>query len=130
MEEEKIKVIERQCDSCGKSFKVKVVMPGRYKVSCPKCRSYVRFVVTKQELPGRMLMAPRLVLPELGKAEKVQDKFYVIKKRAVVHRLYKATCPDCGEEITLSPHETGKVLRAKCEKCGTIVAYKAVELKR
>lgn len=124
-----IKVVKRECDSCGKSFKVKVVMAGRYKVPCPHCKNMVRFVVTKEEAPAKMVIAPRLIVPELGHADKVKDKFYVIKKRGIVGHPYKAFCPDCHTEMSIIPPVAHKVLRQKCEKCGTTIAYKAVEPK-
>lgn len=129
MKNSEIKIIKRTCDSCGKSFKVKVVMPGHYRVACPHCSNVVKFVVSQEEAPGKMVIAPRLIAPELGHAEKVKDKLYVIKRRAIVFRPYKASCPDCKAEISLTPTEAGKVLRTKCDKCGTIIAYKAVEKK-
>ena len=129
MSKSEIKVLKRQCDSCGKSFKVKVVMQGRYRVRCPHCKNMVRFVVTKEEAPAKTVIAPRLIVPELGHAEKVKDKFYVIKKRGVVGHPYKAICPDCHTEMSIIPAEPNKVLRKKCEKCGTTIAYKAVEPK-
>ncbi len=125
-----IKVLKRQCDSCGKTFKVKVVMPGRYRVPCPHCKSMVRFVVTKEEAPAKVVIAPRLIVPELGHAEKVKDKFYVIKKRGIVGHPYKATCPDCHTSMSIIPAEARKVLRTRCENCGTTIAYKAVEPKQ
>jgi len=128
--EKEFKVIKRTCDSCGKSFKVKVVASGRYRVVCPHCKEYVSFAVSKEEAPRRVLIAPRIISPELGHAEKVKDKLYVIKKRAIVYRPYKAVCPDCGQEIALLPTVTGKVIKTKCEKCGTIIAYKAVAPKK
>lgn len=130
MSRSEIRVIKRQCDSCEKSFKVRVVMPGRYKVRCPHCKNMVRFVVTKEEAPAKRVIAPRFIVPELGHAEKVKDKFYVIKKRGIVGHPYKATCPDCHNEMSIIPAEAGKVLRTKCEKCGTTIAYKAVEPKQ
>ncbi len=127
MNQSEIKVLERQCDSCGKTFKVKVAMAGRYKVTCPHCKSLVRFAVTKEKAPGKAVIAPRLVVPELGLPEKVRDKFYVIKKRAIVGRPYKVTCPECHNALSIIAAEAGKVLRTGCDKCGTIIAYKAVE---
>ena len=127
MSKSEIRILKKQCDSCGKSFKVKIVMAGRYKVRCPHCGEFVRFVVTTDEAPPRGVIAPRFIVPELGHAEKVRDKFYVIKKRGVVGHPYKAICPDCHNSMSIIPAEAHKVLRTKCEKCGTTIAYKAVE---
>ncbi len=127
MNKDEIIVLKRQCDSCGKSFKVKVPMQGRYRVRCPHCKNFVRFVVTSDEAPQKKVIAPRFIVPELGPCEKVRDKFYVIKKRGVVGHPYKVVCPDCSTEMSIIPAEAGKVLRSKCDKCGTTIAYKAVE---
>lgn len=129
MSENEIIILKRQCDSCGKTFKVKVAMQGRYRVPCPHCKEMVRFVVTKEEAPAKTVIAPRLIVPELGPAAKVKDKFYVIKKRGIVGHPYKVTCPDCNNQMSIIPAEAGKVLRTKCDKCGTTIAYKAVEPK-
>ena len=129
MSNSEIVVLKRQCDSCGKPFKVKVRNAGRYRVACPHCKNMVRFVVTKDEAPAKMVIAPRFIVPELGHPEKVKDKLYVIKKRGIVGHPYKVVCPDCNNEMSIIPPEAGKVLRTRCEKCGTIIAYKAVEPK-
>ncbi len=129
MDKSEIKILKRQCDSCGKTFKVKVATAGRYRVACPHCKNTMRFVVSKDEAPASGVIAPRFIVPNLGQAEKVRDKFYVIKKRAVVGHPYKVVCPDCNAEMSIIPSEAGKVLRKKCEKCGTTIAYKAVEPK-
>lgn len=129
MSRSEIKILKKQCDVCAKSFKVKVVMPGRYRVKCPHCKNMVRFVVTSEEAPAKRVIAPRLIVPELGHAEKVKDKFYVIKKRGIVGHPYSAICPDCHTAMSIIPDQAHKVLRTKCEKCGTIIAYKAVEPK-
>lgn len=123
------------CQSCGKSFGIRVpAQPGEYDLKCPHCANSISITFTKQEPKQggmannkKLISAPRIVAPILGELEKVKDRVYIIKTRAIVNRPYRVVCPDCGTNIALLANETNKVIKASCKKCRAIVFFKAVE---
>lgn len=123
------------CESCGKSFGIRIpAKPGNYNVTCPHCAKPISISFTKKEAGqvapserGRKISAPRIVAPILGKTERVKDRVYVVKTRAIVNRPYRVVCPDCGNNISLLTNEAGKTAKASCKKCHAVVFYRAVE---
>ena len=117
------------CDNCGKTFRINTPSkPGNYNTKCPHCATPVKVNIAAPNM-SEVLHAPRIKAPILGEPVKVKEKVYAIKTRAVVNRPYKAVCPDCGTDISLTPTVVNKNLKAQCNKCGTVVVYKAVENK-
>lgn len=115
------------CETCSKSFRINTPSkPGNYNVKCPHCATSIKVSIAAPKLSDAM-HAPRIKAPVLGEPVKVQHKVYAIKKRAIVGRPYKAVCPDCGNDISLTPTLANKNLKAQCKQCGTVVVYKAVE---
>jgi len=64
--------------------------------------------------------------PVLGIAvkHKTRDNLFVIKKLAVVNKVYRAKCPACGKNLVLMPHVAGKFIKNICS-CGAEIIYKA-----
>ncbi|MBR5087316.1 MAG: hypothetical protein IKX31_09970 [Muribaculaceae bacterium] len=115
------------CATCGGHFRI--ITPtklGNYALFCPHCKARIKLRMTPKT-KNDVLVKPRLVEPVLGEPLKVKDKVYVIRRRAIVFRPYKAICPDCGSDIALLPKQAGKLLTAKCKNCQSMILYKAVE---
>ena len=115
------------CATCGGHFRI--ITPtrlGNYALSCPHCNAQIKLRLTPKAKDD-VLVKPRLVEPVLGEPLKVKDGVYVIRRRAIVFRPYKAICPDCGNDIVLLPKQAGKLLTAKCNNCKSMILYKAVE---
>ena len=120
------------CATCQGQFRVSLPSKhGSYALECPHCKARIKLKfappASERKDPKNVFVSPRVVEPVLGQPDRVRDKLYVIKQRAVVYRPYRAVCPDCGSDITLLPKTAGKVLAAKCNDCSTMILYKAVD---